>query len=210
MKKLLLSGSSGGIGQAVKAAAAARGWSITEINRADYENPAPLAAVKTDGPFDAVVFASGTCPVRPVAQTSDELLTDTFKTNCGLFLRLMREILTHKAYSAQGMNVVAISSVSAVEGWPGGAAYCASKGALSAMCRAMDSELKSKRISVTALEPRYVKTRMFDQCAGRMGMPAEKALAPSVLADEILRLAAGVIFSSEKITPRDEASGNRQ
>ena len=54
------------------------------------------------------------------------------------------------------------------------------------MCRAMDAELRAKKISVRALEPRYVKTRMFDACAGRMGVPASEARNPADLAAEIL------------------------
>jgi NAD(P)-dependent dehydrogenase (short-subunit alcohol dehydrogenase family) len=85
------------------------------------------------------------------------------------------------------MRVVAVSSVSATEGWPGGAAYCAAKGALSALCRALDAELKPRGISVQAIEPRYVKTRMFDSCAGRMGVSNALARDPADLADEILK-----------------------
>ena len=54
------------------------------------------------------------------------------------------------------------------------------------MCRAMDAELKSKRISVKAIEPRYVKTAMFDRCAGRMGVDPALAVDPADLAGEIL------------------------
>jgi NAD(P)-dependent dehydrogenase (short-subunit alcohol dehydrogenase family) len=84
------------------------------------------------------------------------------------------------------MKVVAVSSVSAVEGWPGGAAYCASKGALSAVCRALDKELSPRRISVEALEPRHVRTAMFERCAGRMGTDPSNALDPDVFARDVL------------------------
>ena len=179
---VLISGSSGGIGSAVKAAALRRGHCVFEVNRDDY------AAGRLALPqgIDVIVFATGTCPIRPAALTSDELFEETVRVNCGLFLRLMREVLENKAYSADGLKVIAVSSVSATEGWPGGAAYCASKGALSALCRALDAELKSKRISVVAVEPRYVKTRMFDQGAGRMGVPASEAEPPELFAEQLL------------------------
>ena len=76
--------------------------------------------------------------------------------------------------------------MSATEGWAGGAAYCASKGALSALCRALDAELAPKRISVRALEPRYVKTKMFDDCAGRMGVDPSLAMDPADFANKAL------------------------
>ena len=158
------------------------GFEVYEINRVDYEE----GELKLPDSIDAVLFCTGTCPIRPVALTADELLAETVRVNCGLFLRLMREIVAGKKYNPAGLKALAISSVSAVEGWPGGAAYCASKGALSAMCRAMDSELARKGISVKALEPRYVKTKMFDEGAGRMGVDPALAEAPEAFARRAL------------------------
>lgn len=179
--RILVTGTTGGIGAAVKAAALTHGHEVLELNRGGFE--APLRAV---APLSAFVFCTGVCPVRPVALTADELLMETLRVNCGLFLRVMRQIVAAKIYDRSGMRALAVSSVSATEGWPGGAAYCASKGALSAMCRAMDAELRAKGISVRAVEPRHVKTRMFDACAGRMGVPASEARDPAELAEEIL------------------------
>ena len=117
---------------------------------------------------------------------TDAEFEETFRVNCGLFVKLMRHVVAGKLNNPKGMRVVAVSSVSATEGWAGGAAYCASKGALSAVCRALDAELKPRKISVVALEPRYVKTRMFDDCAGRMGVDPALAQSPDALAAEIL------------------------
>ena len=188
--RILVTGTSGGIGGAVKDAALAHGHEVVELNRSDFEDffsPSPNGATTAPSNIEAVVFCTGTCPVRPVALTSDALFAETMRVNCGLFLGVMRRIVADRLYSKGGMKVVAVSSVSANEGWPGGAAYCASKGALSAVCRAMDAELKSKDISVKAIEPRYVKTKMFDACAGRMGVPASEARAPESLAEEIVK-----------------------
>ena len=204
--KILVTGTTGGIGRAVKRAALAAGHEVVEMNRGGWEAvDSPLTSGK-DSPriapatqlaslggyasplrgLDAVVFSTGTCPVKPFALTSDTLFEETFRVNCGLFVKLMRHIVAERLYSPTGMKVVAISSVSATEGWAGGAAYCASKGALSAVCRALDAELQPKKISVVALEPRYVKTKMFDACAGRMGVDPALAQSPDALAAEIL------------------------
>jgi len=181
--RVLATGTTGGIGGAFAEAARAAGHDVVEWNRAEFERGDALPA----GPFDAVVFASGTCPVVPVAALTDERFAETVRVNCGLFLRVVREAVSRRLLSPDGARVVAVSSVSANEGWPGGAAYCASKGALSAMCRALDAELRPRGIRVSAVEPRYVKTRMFDGCAGRMGVPASEARDPRELADEILK-----------------------
>ena len=185
--RVLVTGTTGGIGSAVKAEALARGHSVVELNRADFSKPSkPPNPPKLPKPFSALVFCTGTCPVMPLSRTSDALFEETFHTNCTLFLSLMREIVAQKLHDPNGFKAIAISSVSASEGWAGGAAYCASKGALSALCRALDAELKAKNISVKAIEPRYVKTKMFDDCAGRMGVPASLARDPADLAKEVL------------------------
>ena len=182
--RILITGTTGGIGGAVKRAALAAGHAVIEVNRSEFD--ALDASLVPEAPLDALVFATGTCPVKPVGLLADAEFEETFRVNCGLFVKLMRHVVAGKLNNPNGMRVVAISSVSATEGWAGGAAYCASKGALSAVCRALDAELGPKRISVTALEPRYVKTRMFDACAGRMGVDPALARNPDDLAAEIL------------------------
>lgn len=184
--RILITGTSGGIGSAVKTAALRRGHEVVELNRGDFETLHEAQSTLHEARVDALVYCTGTCPVKPVALTSDELFAETVRVNAGLFLSVMRTIVAEKLYNPDGMKAIAISSVSASEGWAGGAAYCASKGALSAMCRAMEVELKAKKISVKAFEPKYVKTKMFEACAGRMGVPASEARDPSDLAEEIL------------------------
>lgn len=191
--RIIVTGTTGGIGGAVKAAAVSRGHEVADFNRAEFDALAsgPGAPFPVSGQFDALAFCTGTCPVRPAALTSDELLAETVRVNCGLFLSLVRRIVADKHYAPSGMRAVAVSSVSATEGWPGGAAYCASKGALSAMCRALDVELAAKGISVRALEPRYVKTKMFDSCAGRMGVSPALAREPEDFAGDVLAAIEG-------------------
>src|SRR5574344_2510967 len=167
--RIRVSGSTGGIGSAFVKVASAAGHEIV-----------------ADAPFDAFLYAVGTCPVKPLTRMTDDEFAEVLRVNCGLFVSQLREIVTQKQYAPTGLKVLAVSSVSATEGWAGGAAYCASKGALSAVCRALDAELKPRKISVTAIEPRYVKTRMFDACAGRMGVDPRLARDPKDLAEEIL------------------------
>ena len=180
--RILITGTTGGIGGAVKRAALAAGHAVVEMNRGGFDD---FPSIGVD-PIDGIVFTTGTCPVRPLTAMTDAEFEETFRVNCGLFVKLMRHVVAGKLNNPKGMKVVAISSVSATEGWAGGAAYCASKGALSSVCRALDSELKPRGISVMALEPRYVKTRMFDDCAGRMGVDPTLAQDPDEFAKEVL------------------------
>ena len=180
--RLLITGTTGGIGGAVKRAALADGHTVVEVNRGDFDS---FSSMGSD-PIDGIVFTTGICPVRPLTAMANAEFEETFRVNCGLFVKLMRHVVAGKLNNPKGMKVVAISSVSATEGWAGGAAYCASKGALSAVCRALDVELRPRGISIVVLEPRYVKTRMFDDCAGRMGVDPALARDPDDFAKEVL------------------------
>jgi len=177
--RILITGTTGGIGSAVLRAARAAGHEVVAVNRGGFD--APL-----EGTFDALVFATGVCPVKPFALTTDAEFAETMSVNCGLFVKLMRRIVVERRIGADGLRAVAVSSVSANEGWAGGAAYCASKGALSALCRALDVELRPKGVSVAVFEPRYVRTRMFEACAGRMGVDPSLARDPDEFAKELL------------------------
>lgn len=211
-EKILIAGATGGIGRAVAAEAARRGyecvlvardWAAVEAVRAALPQPelhktavvdfANVDSLELDlmriftaeGPLNAVVYAVGTCPVKPLALLGGSFFEETIRVGCTGFVMMM------KAFAAQGAHTrraaaVAVSSVSAGEGWPGGAAYCAAKGALSAVARALDAELSPKGIRVAALEPRYVLTRMFRDCAGRMGVPEAAAMPPETFAQEVM------------------------
>ena len=180
---VLVAGASGGIGGAVAVACRMKGWRTVAVDRADF---AKEGHILENAQYDAFVFATGMCPVASISNTTDEIFLETMRVNCGLFLRVVREIVSRRLYSRDGMKIVAVSSVSANEGWSGGGAYCASKGALSALARALDAELQPKGISVEAIEPRYVLTKMFREGAGRMGVPESLAASPESVADDII------------------------
>ncbi len=189
--RVLLAGSTGGVGRAVASACRARGHDVVALDRADLGAGEWVSHLKAAAPLDGFAFCAGVCPVKPVALTRDALFAETLRVNCGLFMSLMREIVANKLFAPACFRVAAVSSVSATEGWPGGSAYCASKGALSALCRAMAAELNAKNIRVHAFEPRHIKTRMFDACAGRMGVPASCAIPPEDFAKDVLLFLEG-------------------
>ena len=184
--RILITGTTGGIGGAVATAAASAGYEVVALNRPDWKRLG--AFLDGQKPFEAVVFSTGECRVKPLKKTTERDFVRTMRVNCGYFLNLMRELVKRRLNSENGMDVVAVSSVSAREGWPGGELYCASKGALSALCRALNAELIPSGISVTALEPRYVRTKMFAECAGRMGVPTALAEDPAAFAAKILKV----------------------
>ena len=192
-KKLLVFGATGGIGRAVAAEAERRGWAVKAVGRAeiDLSDAASLEAkfdalFASEGPFAGVAYCAGICPVVPLAMLDATTLERATFVNCHAFVMAAKAFARKGAHAAEGATAVAVSSVSATDGWAGGAAYCASKGALSAACRALDCELKARGVRVKALEPSYVLTDMFRKGAGRMGVPECAAMPPEDFAALVL------------------------
>ena len=198
-RKILVFGVSGGIGCAVRSEALRRGWECVGTSRkdgvgdfvVDFSDATGLEAMLmrlfvAEGPFDAMVYCVGECPIVPVSGIDPVALASCQMVNCNGF------ILAVKAFSRPGAHVkdcavaVAVSSVSAREGWAGGVAYCASKGALSAAGRALAAELAPKGIRVETIEPGHVLTDMFRNGAGRMGTPESAARSPDDVASELM------------------------
>lgn len=197
--KMLVVGASGGIGSAVRDEAERRGWTCIGTSRregaAEYVldcsdrdglEPALMRLFMAEGPFSAVVYCAGICHVKPLPLLDASALAVTQFVNCDAFVLLMKHFARTGAYTKSGAVAMAVSSISAVEGWAGGTAYCASKGALSAACRALDAELSVKGIRVASIEPRYVLTDMFRKGAGRMGVPESTASTPESFAVTLL------------------------
>ena len=210
--KMLIIGASGGIGRSLQVAAGKRGWECVGTSRkegsceftldcADREglDPALMRLFTAEGPFAAVVYCAGVCPVKPLSMMDVSAMAEVQMVNCDAFVLAVKHFSRPGAFARGGAVALAISSISAREGWPGGTAYCASKGALSAASRALDAELSPKGIRVVAIEPGHVLTDMFRKGAGRMGVPESSAMSPETLAAEILDM----IESIQEEKPRN-------
>ncbi len=213
-KKFFIAGASSGIGRAVAILASAEGARCVIAARRKDELEKTLSMMSgeghraevidfadrdglelslmrlftEEGAFDGVVYSVGVCPVKPLAMESVESFEETMRVNCGGFMALMKSFSARGAHTASNAVAVAVSSISANKGWSGGAAYCASKGALSALARALNEELKTKGICVEAIEPSHVLTPMFENGAARMGVSRDCAEKPEDVAKRIIGL----------------------
>jgi NAD(P)-dependent dehydrogenase (short-subunit alcohol dehydrogenase family) len=76
-------------------------------------------------------------------------------------LLTMREAARQMIDAGHPGALVAISSISAIDGTPGRLAYSASKAALLAVCRGLAVELARHRIRCNALVPGWIETEML-------------------------------------------------
>ena len=200
-KRVLVTGASSGIGRACALCAARLGATVVltgrraaalEETRAQLPEPSvhrvipgDLAAAAfvselpglatADGPLDGFVHAAGVCAAMPIGVVGETQLAASLQVNYSAFMLLMKQF-SKKKFANQGFSAVAVSSVSAAAGWPGGALYAGSKGALSAAVRALALELAPKGMRVNAVCPSHIRTPLL---AALAGSPLSE---PSVLA----------------------------
>jgi 3-oxoacyl-[acyl-carrier protein] reductase len=149
------------------------------------------------GAADLVVPAAGVTSIATVEETSPDDFAAIVDTNLtGVFL-LIRALLP--AMKARGRGwIIPLLSVAARRGFPGWAAYCASKWGLAGLVAVLREELRGSGVRISALYPGATDTPIWDRLPGEwnraaMVSPREVARAlgyildadPSTLVEEV-------------------------
>ena len=132
------------------------------------------------GPIGGIVHCAGVQLIKPVRLLAEADLDAIMKVNVSAAL-LLAKGLRVKGVHAKGASVVFVSSVMGLVGAAGRTAYCASKGALGAMTKALALELAAEDIRVNCVAPGFVRTPMLEQSQATVGpeqMAAVEKLHP--------------------------------
>jgi NAD(P)-dependent dehydrogenase (short-subunit alcohol dehydrogenase family) len=145
------------------------------------------------GSLDVLVNNAGIYPFVPFKDMTEEQWDKVMTVN------LKSNFLCSQAASKvlpNGGRIVSISSIASVVGFAGLVHYCASKGGVSAMARALALELAERKITVNAVAPGAIKTpgaasseeqekqTVMAIPLARMGQPEDIAGAVVFLASE--------------------------
>jgi meso-butanediol dehydrogenase/(S,S)-butanediol dehydrogenase/diacetyl reductase len=150
------------------------------------------------GTINILVNNAGIVRQNPISETSDEEWNAVINTNLkGPFL-LTREVLPTFEKNGQG-KIVNTASIAGIIGYENLSSYCASKGGIIAMTRALALEFAPKKINVNCICPGAIKTGMTKMIeenetmlkqtlmvipAGRLGDPIDIANAALYLASD--------------------------
>ncbi|WPB57767.1 SDR family NAD(P)-dependent oxidoreductase [Xylophilus sp. GOD-11R] len=205
-KRVLVTGASSGIGQAIALGVASMGAEVLALGRdaarldetlerlraaspaahavcqADLTQPEGVtaAAAAVTAPLDGVVHAAGISRLSPFRQMTLAHLREVQSINVEGPLLLTQAILRRNLVAAGG-SILFISSIAAHIGVPGVGAYSASKAALIAATRCLAMEVAKRKIRANCLSPSLVVTPLFElamQTAGEDSMARQEANHP--------------------------------
>jgi 3-oxoacyl-[acyl-carrier protein] reductase len=194
MRRVLVTGSSRGIGAAIArrlaasefrvtvhcrtrreeadALAASLGGGVLQFDVAD--RPASRAALEADvaanGPYYGIVCNAGITRDNTFAALSEKDWDEVLDTSLGGFYNVVHPLLMPMVRARKGGRIVTIASVAGVIGNRGQVNYSAAKAGLIGATKALATELASRAITVNCVAPGFVDTDMTG------GLPMEEAL----------------------------------
>ncbi len=187
-KVALVTGGSQGIGAEVTKALAAAGAAVAIVNRSNRKTAAGLVAeveaaggkarafqadlarvseidrvvaaiVTSLGPVDILVNNAGIFEPRAIEETDETDWDRQIDLNLKACFFLVRAVVGGMKAKGSG-RIVNVSSIAGLGGFPNSAAYCASKGGLNTLTKALCLELASSGINVNAIAPGNIETPM--------------------------------------------------
>ena len=186
--RVLVTGASRGIGEAIAREAAARGAKVIgvarsagalnnvmqNINGVAFPCDLSVDSERTDlvgrleavhGPIDVVINNAGVDDTRMFAQASSLDVQRVITLNQIVPIELMRQALPLMRSRGRG-HVVNISSLAAAGGFAGMTLYCSSKAGLSGFHRVLRHEMKGSPVGLTIVEIGPIPTDMLASVKG--------------------------------------------
>lgn len=193
-RKVIVTGASGGIGQAVSLLLSELGAQVILIGRnmehlkrnlnqmpnnshkyfvydlMDLNGIGKLIEniVEYDGKkLDGLVHCAGVSLRLPIRNLNYENMDVVMKTNFYSFVELVKHY-SRKKYN-NGGSIVAVSSLAATEGSVGQTAYAASKAAIDISVKTLSKELFKKNIRINSVRPGFINTSMLEGLKNKTG-----------------------------------------
>lgn len=174
-KRVLVTGSSRGIGKAISERLKAEGFEVVThaVKSPDADLHFDIAnreetrrvleeEVEKNGPFFGVVLNAGVNADNAFPAMEDEEWDKVVDTDLGGFYNVLKPLVMPMISNRIKGRIVAISSVSGVIGNRGQVNYSAAKAGVQGAVKALAVELARRGITVNAVAPGVIETEMID------------------------------------------------
>ena len=223
VRKVLVTGSSSGIGKAIVDHLLDQGHEVWGLARRaqqrdqDRFHPCSFDLNKIKAmhqkkfaqfsDIDAVVCNAGKGLFGQLEQLSIDQIQSTFELNTLSTIYLIKYLLPGLKKKASA-DLIFIGSKAALAGKSQGSIYCASKFALRGFAQSLRLECASTNVRVATIQPGMVRTPFFDSLSFQPKAGEMHALAPEEIArtvDFILSARRETIFDEIVLTPQKRA-----
>ncbi len=219
-KRALVTGATGGIGNAVAKALHARGASVaisgtraekleelaaelkervhvTPCNLSDLDavDALPKQAIEAMGGLDILVSNAGVTRDTLLMVMKPDMWDDVIKLNLTAYFRLAKASVRAMTKQRFG-RIIGVTSIVGVMGNAGQANYAASKAGMIAMSKSLAQEVARRNVTVNCIAPGFIETPMTDalneeQCKAIFGkIPAGRMGVPDDIASAAVYLAS--------------------
>lgn len=175
MKRVLVTGSSRGIGKAIADALKAEGYDVvthsvrsggTDLQFDIADRAAARAALEADiaahGPYYGIVLNAGVNRDNAFPAMEDEEWDKVIDTDLTGFYNVLKPCVMPMVSGRVKGRIVALSSVSGVVGNRGQVNYSAAKAGIIGAVKALAIELAKRGITVNAIAPGVIETEMAE------------------------------------------------
>lgn len=189
MKRVVITGGSGGLGSAVSRVFMDAGWRVDALGSRDLDvtDPVAVAAYFAAGPLDLLVCCAGIISDGPLLRLGEEDWDRTLEVNFKGAADCAHAAIPGMTSRGEG-HIVFISSHSAIYPPAGQAAYATAKAALLGLTTDLARRHGPDNIRINAVLPGFLETPMTaavsdkrrseilaDHCLGRFNTPAAAA-----------------------------------
>ena len=210
MKRVLVTGSSRGIGKAIADALAAEGYQVvthsirsggTDLQFDIADRAAAKAALEADiaanGPYYGVVLNAGVNRDNAFPAMEDEEWDKVIDTDLTGFYNVLKPCVMPMVSARIKGRIIALSSVSGIAGNRGQVNYSAAKAGIIGAVKALAAEPAKRGITVTAIAPAGTETEMVDSIIPeaidevKKAIPMRRFGKPSEIASLVSYLLSG-------------------
>jgi NAD(P)-dependent dehydrogenase (short-subunit alcohol dehydrogenase family) len=177
----VVTGASGGLGQAIAAELGDRGYEVVGLSRSSgvdvSDERQVLAAFADLERLDALINNAAVLITRPLVETTADEWDEQLGSGLRAAFLCSREAFRRMRDGGRIVNISSLSGVAGAEKFPGMAAYVAAKSGLAGLTEVLTVEGRPFGIRVNAISPGAIDTAMLKLSGvpGRKFAPAEIA-----------------------------------